>query len=314
MSDIVEVRNLTYEYPTVRALDAISFTIRRGSITALVGPNGAGKSTLLRCIAGLDFPLEGEIFVNNTPVFDDPRRIHRFIGYLPDNFGLYDTLTVSQSLHYAARSQWLDENTTAQSVQETAERLNLEDRLPQKVGELSRGLRQRVAIAQAVIHQPEFLLLDEPASGLDPGARHDLSELFCRFKQDGMTLLVSSHILAELKEYSTDILIMNAGKVIRHSAVKSNETEASLTLEIQLASEQPEISQLLSAVPGISAIEVRNAVVRFRLDESQTPRMTVIQQLIDQGIPVKHFVEVNDMQQTYLDAVREADQQNQKGK
>jgi ABC-2 type transport system ATP-binding protein len=311
LSAIVKVEDLTYEYPTARALDNVSFTIAKASITALVGPNGAGKTTLLRCIAGLEFPLTGEITIDGCPVFDNPRRIHRYIGYLSDSFGLYDALTVNQCLEYAARSQHLADDILEQAIQETADKLKITEHLTQEVGTLSRGMRQRVAIAQAIIHKPRLLLLDEPASGLDPDARHDLSELFCQLKNAGMTLIISSHILAELKEYSTDMLVLRKGKLLQHGIIADNVQPPAILLEIQLAFDQPELTALLSAMAGVSGISANGTIIRCRLDESKTKRLDVLQQLIHHGFQVNHFIEVNDMQQNYLDIVHGADRHQQ---
>ncbi|NJD05295.1 MAG: ABC transporter ATP-binding protein, partial [Methylococcaceae bacterium] len=215
----IHVEHLVFEYPNVRALDDVCFAIPTGSITALVGPNGAGKTTLLRCIAALDQPLSGRIQVGDIDVLAEPRLCHRRIGYLSDSFGLYESLTVRQCLSYAAEANGLDHAVVSEAVERTAQRLNLRERLEQKAGELSRGLRQRVAIGQAIIHGPSLVLLDEPAAGLDPEARHHLSQLFRALQADGMTLLVSSHILAELAEYSTGMLVLKDGRIAGHESI-----------------------------------------------------------------------------------------------
>jgi ABC-2 type transport system ATP-binding protein len=303
--DIVEVNNLVFEYPKLRALNNVSFRIKQGSITALVGPNGAGKTTLLRCIAGLEFPLSGQIIVNGQPVLKDPRTIHRHIGYLSDNFGLSNSLTVSQCLMYAAWSQKLKVANIKDTIQATAEKLQIADRLPQLVGTLSRGLRQRVAIAQAIIHNPKLLLLDEPASGLDPDARHSLSELLCWLKEEGMTLLVSSHILSELKEYSTDMLVLKQGCLIQHSATGGSSNTSLVFLEIKLAQASSAIKAILEKIAGVYKVEAEGFFVRLSLDEQLTSRHHLLSQLVNSGIAVISFSEANDMQQSYLSAVRD---------
>ncbi len=216
---MIEVRGLSYEYPGLRALADVSFDIARGTITALVGPNGAGKTTLLRCLAGMERPLSGSIRVNDIDVIEEPRRSHRHVGYLSDFFGLYDKLTVRQCLRYVGAANGLAADALAATVADTAAELGIHERLDQRTGELSRGLRQRVAIAQAIIHGPTVVLLDEPASGLDPEARYALGELFLTLRRRGMTLLVSSHILAELEAYSTHMLILRGGQLVEHRAL-----------------------------------------------------------------------------------------------
>ena len=216
---IIEVIDLSFDYPGFRALDRVSLQLAPGTVTALVGPNGAGKTTLLRCIAALETPLSGTIHVAGLDVFESPREVHRLMGYLSDSFGLYGELTVAQALEYAARSQGLGADAVAGAVTSTAQRLGLSAKLQNIASTLSRGQRQRLAIGQAIIHSPQVLLLDEPASGLDPEARSSLAGVFKALQAQGMSLLVSSHILAELDEYSTHMLALNQGRVLEHRAL-----------------------------------------------------------------------------------------------
>jgi ABC-2 type transport system ATP-binding protein len=224
---IIEVTDLTFDYPGFRALEQVSLRIEPGTVTALVGPNGAGKTTLLRCIAALDTPLSGTVRVAGHDVYESPREVHKLMGYLSDSFGLYSDLTVAQGLEYAARSQGLASVGVAQAVKLTAERMGLADKLQKLARTLSRGQRQRLAIGQAIIHSPQVLLLDEPASGLDPEARGALASVFKALLAHGMTLLVSSHILAELDEYSTHMLALNNGRVLEHRALAGAQAASS---------------------------------------------------------------------------------------
>ena len=173
---MLEVRSLRFDYPNHPALVDVSFTLAAGSVTALVGPNGAGKSTLMRCIAGLAEPLSGAAYLNGVAITDNPRLAHRDIGYLEDEFGLYDELTASQCLHYAAAARGvLDANLDART-DAVAAQLDITHCLPKRVRELSRGQRQRVAIGQAIISTPKLLVLDEPASCLGVEAGGGLVE------------------------------------------------------------------------------------------------------------------------------------------
>ena len=218
---MLDVRSLRFDYPNHPALVDVTFTLAAGSVTALVGPNGAGKSTLMRCIAGLAEPLSGAVYLNGVAITDNPRLAHRDIGYLEDEFGLYDELTASQCLHYAAAARGvLDANLDART-EAVAAQLDITHCLPKRVRELSRGQRQRVAIGQAIISAPKLLVLDEPASGLDPEARASLAGLFRRLQADGITLMVSSHILTELEAYSTHMLVLRAGRMIEYRALSS---------------------------------------------------------------------------------------------
>lgn len=219
---LIEIDQLVFEYPGHRALDGISLRLERGSVTALVGPNGAGKSTLLRCIAGLERPLSGQIRIDGISVIDAPRQVHRKLGYLSDFFGLYEGLRVRQCLAYAALAVGVARQQLSGRVAQVAQAMDLTALLQRRPGELSRGQRQRLAIGQAIIHSPQVLLLDEPASGLDPQARSSLAALFRQLQAQGMTLLVSSHILSELDEYSTHILSIRQGRIVSHEDLRAS--------------------------------------------------------------------------------------------
>ena len=181
---MISVDNLVYEYPTKRALHGVSFHLEAATVTALVGPNGAGKTTLLRCLAALEHPFAGRVAIAGMTTVEMPRDVHRRLGYLSDFFGLYDDLSVQRCLTFAAMSHGIIDNLPT-VVNRAAERLGLLDRLAENASSLSRGLRQRLAIAQAIIHEPSVLLLDEPASGLDPEARISLSRLLAELRTQG---------------------------------------------------------------------------------------------------------------------------------
>ncbi|MGB1247509.1 MAG: ABC transporter ATP-binding protein [Chitinophagales bacterium] len=212
---MIEIKNLTHDYFGHRALDKVNLTFKKNEITALVGPNGAGKTTLLKCLCGLMKPTEGEIFIEDINVYEKPREAHTKVGYLPDFFGLYDSLTVRQHLQYAAESHNMETSLIEEAIVRTAQQINLEDKLEEKAAALSRGMKQRLAIGQVVIFKPDYLVLDEPASGLDPEARVSLSKLFIQLKNEGMSLIVSSHILAELEEYATELVVIRDGKLYK---------------------------------------------------------------------------------------------------
>jgi ABC-2 type transport system ATP-binding protein len=284
---MIRVTDLCYEYPGKRALNGISCSIAEGSITALVGPNGAGKTTLLRCIAGIDEPFSGRIETMGIDVAAEPRRVHRILGYLSDFFGLYDDLTVRQCLTFAAWLHLLPAEGVARQVEKTAGRLDLTEWLDKKVSVLSRGWRQRLGIAQAIIHEPRLLLLDEPASGLDPEARIALSSLFRRLQIEGMTLLVSSHILAELEDYCTDMLVLRDGKIIEHQqAARGDQTQA---LRITFARDAEKFMSLLASLPGVNGLERDGETVRLRVPGGEPEQQAILKQLIGQGASVKNF-------------------------
>ncbi len=300
----IEVEGVRFDYPGVRALHDVSFTVERGSVTALVGPNGAGKTTLLRCIAALERPMLGTIRVAGIDVLEEPRACHRRVGFLADTYGLYDALTVQQCLVYAALANGMDAALVPRTVALTAERLGITDTLGAPAGELSRGQRQRVAIGQALIHAPQVLILDEPASGLDPEARYALARLFTQLQREGMTLLVSSHILAELDTYSTHMLVLRSGRVIENRPLASA-TPAGTRIRVELATPVTGWHDKVVACPGVQVIaaEARTGVLLVAGD--MVAQAVVLKHLVELGLPVSGFhAERENLHDSYLRTVR----------
>ena len=299
---IARVAGLRFEYPGVRALDDVAFDLERGSVTALVGPNGAGKSTLMRCIAGLEAPFMGSISVDGVDVVEAPREAHRRLGYLSDFFGVYEALTVRQCLAHSAAIH--DRPAAPGEIERTAASLGLADRLEQAAGTLSRGLRQRLAIGQAIIHAPRLLLLDEPAAGLDPEARHALATLFRRLQAEGMTLVVSSHILAELDEYSTHMLVMRGGRVVEHRALDAVVSGRRQVLRVELAQADTRLGAMLEAAAGVSDVQAGPAEATFHWSGDAASQAQLLRNLVTQGLPVSRFEELREnLNDSYLRTV-----------
>ncbi len=299
---LIEVRDLTFEYPGKRALDKVSFAIEPGSVTALVGPNGAGKTTLMNCLAALARPVSGHIRLQDVSVLDNPRECHRLIGFLPDFYGLYDDLTVGQCLQYMALAQNIPHEKVFSTVQLAAGRVHLSDRLNDKAGNLSRGLRQRLAIGQAIIHEPKILLLDEPASGLDPKARHQLSELLLELRDEGKTVMVSSHILSELEDYSTHMMVIHDGKLEEHTAIRDPEIQNVRTLVLTLYRPAEGLAEALSREERVTHIQANGTSIEFLFEGTDEAQHQLLKRLMDRGWPVCALaVREKNLQETYLE-------------
>lgn len=304
MTAAIIASNVTRIYPGTRALDDVSFVIPRGSVTALVGPNGSGKTTLLRCLCGLDRPLTGAIQAAGIDVLEEPRAAHARMGYLSDFFGLYEALTVRQCLWHAASARGVPAPALRATVERTAMRVALADRLHQRCSELSRGLRQRVAIGQAIVHTPEVLLLDEPAAGLDPEARHTLAGLFTQLRGEGMTLVVSSHILAELDEYSTHMLVLREGRIIEHRALQGTHA-AGRRVRVALAAGQEGWHRVLESVAGVQVVESTPAGAVLIVAGDAADQARVLRALVEARIPVSAFGEESEnLHTSYLRTVQ----------
>ncbi len=303
---MIQIDDLCYDYPGKRALNHVSCHIAANTITALVGPNGAGKTTLLRCLSALDSPMRGKITIDGWDTDRFPRKIHEISSYLSDFFGLYDELTVEQNLQFYAWSRRCASNQTETLVAQAAERLQLTEYRKVAAGKLSRGLRQRLAIAQTIIHNPKILFLDEPASGLDPEARHHLSQLLLSLKAQGMTLIVSSHILAELEDYSTHMLVIQNGKLIQQCALKDyQQKENAITLTLTLASEVAPFVAAIGNIPKVIVKSYQNNTAILELHGTQLDQQHLLKTLIEQNVPVISLQELKQrMQDVYLDIAK----------
>jgi ABC-2 type transport system ATP-binding protein len=302
MRTMIELTDLTFDYPGIRALDAVSCRIDAGSITALVGPNGAGKTTLMRCLCGLERPLAGRISVDGIDVIDEPRRSHERLGYLSDFFGLYEDLTVDRCLRHAAAAHGM-RGALDGPVRDTATRLGLADRLDQRAGDLSRGLRQRVAIAQAMIHAPRVLVLDEPAAGLDPEARHTLATLFRALQAGGMTLLVSSHILSELEQYATHMLVLEGGRLLEHRAL-AGMSDQRRTLALTFSGDAAALAARLGARSDVQGLDITPARAVFDFAGDERAQAALLRDLVLADLAILSFGPASsDLQERYLATV-----------
>ena len=309
MAAAIEVGGLVYRYPCVCALDGVTFALPPASVTALVGPNGAGKTTLLRCLAALEQPYAGRVCVDGHDTLAAPRAVHRSVGFLGDAFGLYRALSVRRNLHYAALSRGLAEADALRRLDAVAAQLNVADLLDTPAGELSRGQRQRVAIAQTIIHEPRVLLLDEPASGLDPVARAALAALMGRLRDAGMTIVVSSHILAELEDYSTHMLALDAGHAGELTPLGGTAREAGTWLRLRTAEAVVDLSSRLVALTQVSELSTHEDYLLFRFQGDAVARARLLRELVEQGVAVCEFAEAPPaLRALYLDSVKRAEE------
>jgi ABC-2 type transport system ATP-binding protein len=223
---VVETRGLVKRYGEQLAVAGVDLAVGPGEIFGLVGPNGAGKTTMMKILATLLAQTAGEALVTGIPVDADPIEVRRRIGYMPDFYGVYDDLRVWEYLDFFGRCYGVPANRRPTMIVELLEIVGLTDRRDSYVESMSRGMRQRLCLAHTLVHDPALLILDEPASGLDPRARVEMREILRELRGMGKTILVSSHILPELAEMCTGVAIMDRGRVLRSGTI--NEIERSL--------------------------------------------------------------------------------------
>ena len=232
---MITVDDVSLSYDGVRdAVGALSFTVAPGSIFALVGPNGAGKTSTLRMLATLQRPSRGAVRIDGLDAARDPEGVRRRVGYLPDNFALYDAMTPVDYLDFFGRCYEVDDTTRKKRIVALLEELDLTGKRTAPIRALSRGMRQRLGVAKTLMHAPKVLLLDEPASALDPGARMKLRDALLRWKARGLAIIISSHILPDLAGLADAVGIMEGGRMIRAGAIDAIAADAHATYVVEV--------------------------------------------------------------------------------
>jgi ABC-2 type transport system ATP-binding protein len=252
---MINTLGLTKYYDTRPAVRDVELYVPAGEICGMIGPNGAGKTTLLKMLAGLLRPTSGKIEIDGIEVGAEPKRLHEIVGYVPDTFGLYDELTVRHFMDYFAKAHRVPKEHIEKRINGVLELTNLTSKYYEPVGALSRGMRQRLVIAKTLLHAPKVLLLDEPASGLDPVARMDLCDLIKELGALGTTLIVSSHILTELADFCTSVVIMEQGHVIRSGRIEELVETLSNGLPLRI-----EMTDAVAAASLASLLEVKESL------------------------------------------------------
>jgi ABC-2 type transport system ATP-binding protein len=234
VDNVVEIRGLTKVYGSVLAVDNLDLDVPRGSILGLIGPNGAGKTTTMAVLATLLKPTSGIVRVLGVDPVDDPIGVRANVGYMPDVVGVYDRLQVDEYLNFFAHATGIPKKQRPGLVSGLLELVDLPDKRREMVDSLSRGMKQRLSLARALIHDPKLLILDEPASGLDPRARVDLRLLVQELQSMGKTIIISSHILSELQEMCSTIAIIAKGRVVAAGALDTIARQAGPSRQVQV--------------------------------------------------------------------------------
>jgi ABC-2 type transport system ATP-binding protein len=288
---VIAVDNLTKVYGKRTALDHVSFVVPEGEIFGFVGPNGAGKTTTLRILAALLEPTAGSAFVDGADVTKEPQRVHSRLGYMPDFFGVYDQLSVAEYLDFYASCYRQPRQKRKVVVDNLLELVDLADRRNQLVDTLSRGLKQRVCLARALVHDPTVLLLDEPASGLDPRARVEMREILKELQSMGKTIVISSHILPELTELCSMIGIIDRGRMRATGTVQEviRQLTSGRRLRIGVLGTKSDAIAVLSPLDTVRQVEVVNGAIEVGYDGDENTAADILQALTAAGIRVSEF-------------------------
>ncbi|TME21498.1 MAG: ABC transporter ATP-binding protein [Chloroflexi bacterium] len=305
---MIAVQGLTKVYGHRTALDAVSFEVPKGEIFGFVGPNGAGKTTTLRILAALLEPTAGRAFVDGADVMRQPDLVHERLGYMPDFFGVYDQLTATEYLDFYAACYRIPRARRTKIAADLLELVGLADRRDQSVDTLSRGLKQRLCLARALVHDPAVLLLDEPASGLDPRARVEMREILKELQRMGKTIVISSHILPELTELCTMIGIIDQGRMRATGPVQDviRELTSGRRLRIMVMGRRDEALAILKALPSIRTVDMINGAIEAQYEGDDATAASILQALTGAGISVSGFSQLEGgLEDAFLKATSE---------
>lgn len=309
---IIETRGLVKHYGKLVAVDDLWLKVPRGAIYGFVGPNGAGKTTTMRILATLIPPSAGEAFIDGYSVTQHPREVRRRIGYMPDFFGVYDDMKVWEYLDFFAACYEIPARDRPALIDDLLTLVDLAHRRDDMVEKLSRGMKQRLSLARTLAHDPEVLILDEPASGLDPRARIEVRELLVEMAHMGKTIFFSSHILADVAEICSHLGIIEAGRLVAQGTVEEIRRQLLPVREITvtLLDRVEEAQALLKQVVGVSQVRELPAEAgrkRLRVDFSgdDAALSGLLQALTQRGLPVVSFTEeMRDLESVFMRATR----------
>ena len=288
---MLKIENLHKIYGKYHALNGLDMTVKEGALYGFVGPNGAGKTTAIKIMTGLLQAEEGSVLINGKDALADPDQLKSCIGYVPDFFGVYDNLTVGEYMSFFASCYQLDGLVARKRYTALLEQVGLEDKLDFYVDGLSRGMKQRLCLARALIHDPQILILDEPTSGLDPRTRVEFKEILEDLKFAGKTILISSHVLSELSEMCTDIGIIDQGRMILEGNIQDilSRVNASNPLVISVYSNMEKALSILKSHPCVRTISMREKDICVRFTGDAQDEAILLQQLIDSDVLVNGF-------------------------
>ena len=285
------------------ALDGLDMEVPKGALYGFVGPNGAGKTTTIRILTGLLLPDEGRVLVNGSDVVKNPGKVRETIGYVPDSFGVYDNLKVREYMEFFASCYGLSGLMGRKRCEELLDQVKLSDRADFFVDSLSRGMKQRLCLARALIHDPGLLILDEPTSGMDPRTRMEFKEMLKELCAEGKTILVSSHILSELSQMCTDIGIIDAGKIVLSGNMAEilQKVNDSNPLLIRICGESRTAIGILKKDPRVQTIAIRDEDIIVNFHGNRQAEAELLYSLMEAGIPVSGFIrEQGDLESIFM--------------
>jgi ABC-2 type transport system ATP-binding protein len=305
---IIEVRDLRRSFGTVEAVKGISFSIDPGKVVGFIGANGAGKTTTMRMMATLEHPDEGSIRIGGYDVLENPSEVRSKLGWMPDSYGAYENMTVFEYLDFYGRAFGYKEKERSKRVSDVMEFTDLHSIADRPIDKLSKGMGQRLCLGRTLVHDPEVLILDEPAAGLDPKARIEFKNLIRLLAQRGKTIFISSHILSELGEMCDHLLFIDAGRVVHQGSTESLVDHHGLQtlLEIRVAGDHEVLFRWLEASGQFEITDRLKDGVRIRLLQPDPAfRADLLRRMVMEGVSVIGFFKVERrLEEAFVDMLR----------
>jgi ABC-2 type transport system ATP-binding protein len=285
---MIETKNLTKNYANLTAVDDLNLTIQDGDIFGFIGPNGAGKTTTMRILVTLLEPTRGKAFINGLDVRRHGKKVRRLVGYMPDFMGVYDDLKVFEYLEFFAAAFGVERKKRKSIVEGVLELTDLQSKRSVTVDSLSRGMQQRLGLARVLIHDPKVLILDEPASGLDPRARIEIRELLRELKRMGKTIMISSHILSELEEICDHVGIIEHGRLVFSGTLEEILSQLGIQskVRVRVANNQNKAVELLTALPQIRQVQVFGDYIAVTFCEGQDGDGIIARTLVNADLDI----------------------------
>lgn len=309
---MIEIKGLTKKYGDFKALDNINISLEEGTVFGFVGANGAGKSTMFLILATLLQPTSGEVFINGVNLREKPSEIRKMIGYMPDFFGVYDQLKANEYLDFYGASYGIPAAEREKMIPQLLELVNLTDKSDAYVDLLSRGMKQRLCLARSLIHDPKVLILDEPASGLDPRARVEMRDILKTLKEMGKTILISSHILPELAEMCDEIGVIDGGRLVAHGSVQDIQArlQGEKIITVRLAATEQKVISFFEEDPFVMNIkQVENdKAITFSYTGTEEEQISLLKRAMSNDIPILSFTEhVTNLEDVFMEITKGVD-------
>ncbi|MFT3991505.1 MAG: ABC transporter ATP-binding protein [Luteolibacter sp.] len=307
MSAALKVTNLYRHFGNLQAVNGVTFEVPHGSVCGFVGANGAGKTTTMRILATLDYPTLGSAEVCGINVLHHPSEVRKLIGWMPDHFGNYDHMTVLEYLDFYARALGYKGKERRQRIEEVMEFTDLIPLAERFSNKLSKGMTQRLGLGRALLHDPQVLIMDEPAAGLDPKARVELKHLIRVLAKEGKTIFISSHILSELGEMCDSLLFINNGRIVHHgdseTLKQGSDSFGGVLYDVQVDGNPQAVSDWCVLQPNVEFLEARKFGGRIRIDTNDPAKAAdILARMVKDGLRiVEYHREQRNLEDAFID-------------